>query len=180
MAIHPYFVAQARIAMSAVDGDPDKSADLAAWAEAAKTREDVGGVVVDQSGRLIAETSPRGGVIRALTPDGESLVGWELGIALARAEREIGRCVHIKRSQLCSGAGEHVRRAEAAIPPAGALYAKQVAERLNLKVDTVHGYRSRGQMPAPDGHDVHGHPWWLPGTLAWWRAEFIDDMTTTD
>lgn len=60
--------------------------------------------------------------------------------------------------------------------PPEALYVKQIADRLGIQPSTVHSYRSRGQMPPPDGHDVHGHPWWLPRTLVLWRSEFLDEF----
>jgi len=61
-------------------------------------------------------------------------------------------------------------------PPPEALYAKEIAARLGVAISTVHSYRSRGQMPPPDGRDVHGHPWWLPRTLVLWRSEFLGDV----
>jgi hypothetical protein len=39
-----------------------------------------------------------------------------------------------------------------------------------VKPATVRAYAARGQMPAPDGRDERGWPWWLPATIRTWQA----------
>lgn len=51
-----YFTERARAVFARESGDPDSTADLAAWAEQARDRTDVHGVIVAQDGTVVAET----------------------------------------------------------------------------------------------------------------------------
>jgi len=44
----------------------------------------------------------------------------------------------------------------------------EVAAYAGIKPGTVHAYRSRGEMPQPDGY-VARSPWWRPETIRAWR-----------
>ena len=46
----------------------------------------------------------------------------------------------------------------------------EVAAYLGVKRSTVTAYRSRGQMPQPDGR-VGRSPWWRPETIRAWRGK---------
>jgi len=46
----------------------------------------------------------------------------------------------------------------------------EVAAYLGVYRSTVTAYRSRGQMPQPDGY-VGRSPWWRPETIRAWRAK---------
>jgi hypothetical protein len=74
-------------------------------------------------------------------------------------------------------AAERVDRAEQRVAETGQALAqvvrltrKQFADQLGIAPDTLSGYVNRGQAPEPDGHDVHGHPWWLQSTADTYRT----------
>ena len=46
----------------------------------------------------------------------------------------------------------------------------EVATYLGVRPSTVTAYRSRGQMPQPDGR-VGRSPWWRPATIRAWRPK---------
>ena len=46
----------------------------------------------------------------------------------------------------------------------------EVAAYLGVTPSTVTAYRSRGQMPQPDGY-VGRSPWWRPETIRAWRTK---------
>ncbi len=43
-----------------------------------------------------------------------------------------------------------------------------IAAYLDVKPATIHAYRSRGQMPPPDGM-LGRTPWWYAATIHTWR-----------
>lgn len=120
-----YFDAKAREAFAQAGGDPTVTAALSAWAETARDRDDVHGVIVAEDGSIIAETVRRGrrsGVqaVYVSDPDGKlGLFGDEVGIALGQIRRKIGqRVIHLTRTQLTKGAGEFIRDPTPDIPEA--------------------------------------------------------------
>lgn len=52
----------------------------------------------------------------------------------------------------------------------GPLDAGAVAERLGVRVDTVHKWRWRQILPGEDGL-VSGQPWWWPATIDAWARQ---------
>lgn len=116
-----YFVLKAREVIARAQGDPDTAGPLAEWARHAKEHgDDRDGVLVAESGRLIAHTRHRLAtnatpgetrVVEALTEDAGPLVGEHLDSAVAKARRVVGeQVIHVKRSQVCSGAREFIKR----------------------------------------------------------------------
>jgi hypothetical protein len=111
-----YFDAKAREAFAAAGGDPALTGPLAQWAEAARDRDDVAGVIVAEDGTIIAETIRRGHLDGARAtyvsdPDRKlGLFGDEVGIALGQIHHKIGqRVIHLTRAQLTRGAGAAVK-----------------------------------------------------------------------
>lgn len=109
-----YFDAKAREAFANAGGDPDLTGPLAAWAESARNRDDVHGVIVAEDGTIVAETVRQGRrevhAVYVSDPDRKlGLFGNEVGLALGQISRKIGkRVIHLTRSQLTTGAGQFV------------------------------------------------------------------------
>jgi hypothetical protein len=51
----------------------------------------------------------------------------------------------------------------------GRLTIGDVARLLDVKPSTVRAYKTRGQMPAPDGR-LGRTPWWRTETITAWRS----------
>lgn len=118
----PYFTAKARSILAAAGGDPDKFGPLAAWAEASRPHGDTTlGVVVAESGAILAETRHNhlGGAsyVTAVHVAEADAARWQLAdlevrMALPRLRRITGqRVLHVTFSDVCLGAGAHVREA---------------------------------------------------------------------
>lgn len=115
--IHPYFTAKARAAIGRAGGDPDRADALAAWAQHAhhahahQAEDTRGGVVVAETGEILAETNwTRGRVgasyIRTVTHDADRyLIGREVGLAVGSLRRAHGPAIHVRYSQVCQGRG---------------------------------------------------------------------------
>lgn len=112
--VHPYFTWKARSIFEFAGGDPDDSRALAQWAQDARSRTDVQGVIVDVTGEIVAETihvpatasSP--GVTYVRPDDAERLgiFGNEVGLAMAQIRHALQRhVIHVTRSEVCFGAG---------------------------------------------------------------------------
>lgn len=54
-------------------------------------------------------------------------------------------------------------------PPGAEWRYKEIATELGVAESTLRNYRSRGQMPEPDGQDRYG-PWWYPDTITTWHT----------
>src|SRR5690625_4427720 len=105
---HGYFTDKARATLAEAGGDPDLTADLAAWAEKAHDRDDVHGVIVALDGTIVAETVHIDHVyVRNSDAQRLGLTYRELGMALGEIKRVIGRdVIHLKRWELTRGAGK--------------------------------------------------------------------------
>lgn len=143
-----YFEAKAREAFANAGGDPALTGPLAAWAETAKHRDDVHGVIVAEDGTIVAETVRQGRRGMHATyvsdPDGKlGLFGDEVGIALGQIRRKIGkRVIHLTRTQLTTGAGQFVH------DPAESL--GELARLRDLRADTTTGLK-QAALAAYDG-----------------------------
>ncbi|MEA5054164.1 MAG: hypothetical protein VB093_12080 [Propionicimonas sp.] len=123
---HDYYLAQAEDAFAAAGGDVDNAGQLAAWAEAARSRPDMMrlGVIVAADGQLIAETI-RLHVTVAISavyvnrllvdlPDPSDVRGTILDLAVGSIRRQLGQpVIHVPAWQVCTGAA---RRLVAARP----------------------------------------------------------------
>jgi hypothetical protein len=110
--IHGYFAARARAAFSHHGGDPDLATPLAEWAAAARQASDRGcrdGVIVAETGEIVAETRYYPGAHAAYVVPADAarwgLLATEVGMARSQIERQLGaRTVQIRYSEVCLGA----------------------------------------------------------------------------
>lgn len=112
--VHPYFLWKAHSIFQHAGGDPDNCLPLAHWAQDARSRTDVQGVIVDVTGEIVAETihvpatisSPGVTYVRSDEAARLGLVGNEIGLAMAQIRIALQRhVIYVKRSEVCFGAG---------------------------------------------------------------------------
>jgi hypothetical protein len=115
---HEYFVAKARAVFAEAGGNPDLSGQLAAWAEAAHGGDSRRGVIVAETGEILAETkhtpstpsSPGAAYITSVTHEVDSFArNGEVGIRLGVFKRNHGvEVIHVKYWQVCQGASRFI------------------------------------------------------------------------
>lgn len=112
--IHPYFTDKAREAFRRAGGDPDVSAEIAAWAQDARQRgAERDGIIVDQQGTIHAitrhTTSTTGAGARyireAVSPAVMEQIGTVVDMGMAAMHRQAGPVIHLGYVELCTGAG---------------------------------------------------------------------------
>jgi len=138
---HPYFTDKARATFAESGGDPDLTADLAAWAEAAHGRDDVHGVIVALDGTIVAETVHIDHTY-IHGPDAQrlGLTYRELGMALGEIKRVIGQdVIHLKRWELTRGAGKFALQGHRAAVESARESAAEASEALrSTTIAAVH------------------------------------------
>lgn len=114
ITVHQYFTDQARAVFTRAGGDPDRSAALAEWAQRVRpTCDSRLGVIVAATGEILAETRhvpnqirAGGTYVTAATSDADTdQVHREVGLATAALTRRHGPSIHVKFSEVCTGAG---------------------------------------------------------------------------
>lgn len=107
VSVHPYYIWKARKVFTELGGDPDRSEQLAAWAESARLRDrSPQGCVVANDGEILAETILVRGQLSTTYVDRMGTKRWdlrgnEIGLALGAIRRKAGKPVaHVKLSQL--------------------------------------------------------------------------------
>ncbi len=157
----------ARAVFIKAGGDPDHSGPLAAWAESVIGTDDMAaGVIVAEDGTILAHTRRSGRPVAAsyvtsvADPAHAGVVNVEAGLAAGRLRRLTGQgTIEVTYSQVCKGAGTHVRRA-----------AQDTHERMDPA--TLRTYREAlgltqaglgERMPRPGGGHVTAE------TVRWWE-----------
>lgn len=116
MSTHPYFTKQARARLRQAGGDPTRSDALAAWAEQARQINDPDrGVIVAETGELVAQTRyyrEEGTYVAREDAARYGLDVNEVGLAIEALARITGqRLVHVKMSEVCTGASQFIPEA---------------------------------------------------------------------
>lgn len=162
-----YTDATARAVFIEAGGDPANSGPLAAWAASVIGTDDMAaGVIVAEDGMILAHTRRSGRPVAAsyvtsvADPDAHGeVVDLEAGMAAMRLRRLTGQgTIEVTYSQVCKGAGVHVRRRASRLAASEVRAARAtlgmtqdaLAERLGVRRDTVRDWES-GKHPAPYG-----------------------------